>query len=521
MPASLNLLLRTQRKSRATPWREDDRYLWFDTLQGVNTNQVERLEQSVNGVDLATASNVLPDPLGELVTREGFSHVRATALTGAPAITGLFYMGPGLTDKLIIADADGDINLDDANPPTDIAGGTDFTAGANVLVRGEVFNDLLILVSNERNLPRTVNASGVGADLGGTPARGLDVKAFGRRLFMASPIYSAVTYRHLVSFTSADDNQAAWTNPVTTNSLTLGRVGSNINVVGLEVYDDFLMGFTENSVFPIRSTPNATIPFNFQKDILAEDGGGPPNAHSVIKANNRLYWLSKNFDVKVMEGLDIRSVSAPKYAIQNTLKGLNDARRIYTIGFWEPKYRLACWAVSDGSDTTNQDVIAMQVDTGWFYFFTLSVNAACLRTVSGELRCLIGHYNGLFSNLFDGSTTGDLQTAASAIDAIFKTPRHHLGLPGIMKLTPPAIFEFDPISAETVTIRTYYDDATSADETMTAAISGTDIDAVEVPLTRPYDRVQFEVEDAASGERFRCLRYGIPRPTLTYPRKSF
>ena len=486
--------------------------LWYSVFGGQNTNHTDQLRQDSELLEGVTVSNLLPDPVGKLVTREGFSHVRSSAITGATTITGMAHLGD-LADSFVLV-SNGKVWKDTANPPAEVTGGTALTAGS--LNRFDIFNDLLHIVSQARDFPQTVNSSLTRADLGGTPPYGLDVKSFGRRLHMFSPLYGGTTYRHRSMFPSVNDSSATWANPTTINFLNYGREGAKVNVLGAEVYADFMMTFTEDSLFPVYTTPNATLPFAFEKDILAEDGGGPPIIHAVVKGNNRLTWTSKNYDIKQLRGLTVESVSLP-LAVKSFLIGLNDSRRVFTVGWWEPKYRLACWAVSDGADSTNQDVLAYHADSGQFYFFTLSVASVAVRTVSGELRTVIGHYNGLFSYLFDGSTTGDLQTAASAIDALWTSPRIHHGQPAVLKKIPYMVFEFDPIGTETVTIRRRYDDDTSYGsfpEGSTYAMSGTDHGRIYVTVDRPYRYIQVQVEDATSGERFRLLRLGVPAPRL-------
>lgn len=484
--------------------------LWFDVLGGQSNQQIDQLRQDQQLVEFSTASNVIPDPLGKLVTRPGFSNVRSSAITNAPAIVGMFHMGD-LADEFILGAA-GDLYRDNANPPGAITGGTTFTSGQNVLLRGDVANDVLVIVANDRSgNPQQITASVVRSDLGGTPPEGIDYKYFGRRGFMFSPSYGGTTYRHIVSFNSSNDSATAWTNPVTTNFLNFGRPGAQVNVLGGEHYMDTLVAFTEDDVYPIYATPNATLPFDFIKNVFHETGGGPPNIHAVVSANDRLYWLSRNFDVKVLEGLRVRSIG---YPVQPFLRGLLDSRRVYTIGGWEPQFRLVCWAVSDGSDTTNQDVLALQVDTGQFYFFTISINAFALRRVSGELRLIGGHYNGLFSNLFDTSTTGDLQSASAAIDGDIQTPRHHLGLPGVVKKVPYVAIEFDPIGSESVTVQYQLDDGTTwtSFSESPLSMSGTDVITSFFTIPAPFERIRLRFRDANSGERFRVLRYGFPRP---------
>ena len=492
--------------------------IWMNVLGGQNSNHTDDLRQDSELLEGVTVQNLLPDPIGKLVTREGFSHVRAAAITGTTTIDGMAHMGD-LADSFILV-SNGKVWKDTASPPVEVTGGTALTAGS--LARFDIFNSFLIIATQSRDVPQTINASLTRADLGGTPPYGIDVKSFGRRLHHFSPTYGGTTYRHRSMHSSANDAHATYTAPDTINFMNYGREGAKVNVLGGETYADHLMTFTEDSIFPVYTTPNATQPFAFQKDILTEDGGGPPVIHSVVKANDRLYWISKNSDVKELNGMYVRSVNTP-LVVRSFLLGLNDAYRVKTIGFWEPKYRLVCWAVSDGVDTTNKDILAYHPDSKQFYFFTISVASAALRTVSGELRTVIGHHNGLFSYLFDGSTAGDLQAAASAIDALWTSPRMHHGMPEVVKKVQYMVFEFDPISTETVTIRRRYDDDTdygSFPEGSTFTFSGTDHFRVYVTIDQPYKYIQVQVEDSTSGERFRLLRIGIPRPQVVQQVRS-
>ena len=489
--------------------------IWF-SLKGQNSQQIDTLKQGTDGAELSQASNVIPDPVGAFVTTPGFSKVRSTAIANGPAITGMFHM-EDLADEFLLGNSlTGRLARDNANPPADIATGTAFTTGANVLLRGDFHENLLIVCSNARDLPQTVSASAVVADLGGTPPRGIDFKVFGRRGLMFSPSHGGTVYRSLASFNSANDDHDAWTTPVTINFLNFGKYEGEASVQGGEYFQDHLMAFTERAVYPIYQTPNADLPLAFQQAVFSEKGGGPPNIHAVVAANDRLYWISRNFDVKMMLG--DRSVKSVGYPIQPFLRGLNDSRRVYTIGGFEPQYRIVWWAVSDGSDTTNLDCVGIHVDTNQFYFRTISRNAFCNRKVSGELRLIGGGYSGFFYNEWDASTTGDLDNAASAIDADVMSARHHLGLPGLRKRVLFLAVEFDPIGSEAVTIQYQLDDEQSWSSFAASplTLSGTDSVVKYFGIPKAFKKIRVRFRDANSGERYRVLRYGFPKPSYVY-----
>ena len=483
--------------------------LWYPVFGGYNEQQIETLRQDSRLLELSQSQDVISDPLGSLVTRPGFSAVRASAISGTPTITGMAHM-QDLADEFILAGA-GTFYRDSANPPGAIAGGTSMTSSATNLVRFATFNDLLIAASQSRDLPQTFNSSVSRADLGGTPARGLDVKAFARRVCMFSPIYSSTTYRSLMAFTSANDNQAAWTAPVTINFLNFGRTGTDVNLLGGEHYKDRLMAFTEDRLFPIYATPSALLPMAFQDSLFSEDGGGPPVIHAVVPANERLYWISRNRDVKALYGTTVESIG---YPVQPFLRGLTDAQLTNLVGGWEPKYRMVVWAMADAASSTHNVVLALHVDTKQFHLHTLSRTAFCNRIVSGQQRLIGGGLAGLFYNEYDTSLTGNADNAATAIDADIMTPRLHLGLPDTTKKVPYVAVQFDPIGTEAVTVQYQLDDATSwssfAESPFT--MSGTDKRTARFSIPAPFQDIRLRFRDANSGERYRVIRFGFPKP---------
>lgn len=491
--------------------------LWFDVLKGYNAHHADRLEQSRSGVELVTAQNIIPDPPGEWVTSPGFSKVRGTAISGTPAITGIFHMGD-LADSLILVGSDGEHYQDSANPPAAIASGTDFTSGAGNLVRGTIFNNVLITVSKQRDAPQQITSSIVRSDLSGTPPKGVDVKSFGRRVWMFSPNISGTIWRHIASFGTTDDVATTWTNPSTTEMLNFGTPGGKFNVLGGEVFEDHLMAFTEDSVFPIYQTVNSDLPFAYQSDVLDEEGGGPASIHSVVKADKRLYWISRNFDVKMMlPNKIIKSIGFPVHVF---LRGINESRKNLIVGGFEPRYRMVVWCLSNGSDTQNKTALCLHVDTGWFFIRTISRNAFGYRIVSGQPRLIGGGYAGFFYNEFDSSTTGNLDDSTALIDADIQGPRHHLGMPGVIKKGVIMAVVFDPISTETVTVQGNYGDETAFTSlNSTVTMSGTDYKTAYFKLN-PFEYFQPRFRDANSGERIRVLKYGFSRPTSNWLKKS-
>lgn len=486
--------------------------LWYDVFGGYNAQQIQTLRQDQELLELSQAQDVIGDPIGDLVTVPGSSFVRSTAITNTPAVQGMQHM-QDLADKLILV-ANGKVWQDSANPPAEVTLGTALTAGQDVLARFAIFNDLLIICTQSRDLPQTVNSSVVRADLGGTPARGIDVKPFARRVCMFSPSYSGTTYRSFMSFTSSNDNQAAWTAPVTTNFLNFGQTGSDINLLGGELYKNQLMAFTEDAVFPVYVTPNALLPMASLPPVMNEDGGGPGIIHAVVPGNDRLYWISRNCDVKVLEGTGV--VKSIGYAVQPWLRALNQARLAFISGGWEPQYRMVVWNCSTGVSGTHNAILALQVDTGRFFIHTKAYNAFCIRRVSGQLKLLGGTYAGKFANLYDTST----DEVGSAIDADTMTSHLHLGMPGVVKKVPYVAFEMDKIGSEAVTFQYDINDSqswTSFNESP-YTVGGTDTKVAYFRIPRTFITIRLRIRDNTSGERYRVTRLGFPQPVAVTTR---
>ena len=486
--------------------------LWYPVFGGYNEQQIESLRQDSELMELSQSQDVISDPLGSIITRPGFSNVRASAITGTPSITGMWDM-QDLASIFLVGASDGKLYKDTASPMVEVTGGTAFTTGATVLRRATIFKNLLIMVSSSRNIPQTVETTPTKADLGGTPPRGIDVKAFARRLCMFSPSDGSTTYRGIMSFTSANDDETAWTLPYSANFLNFGKTGTDVNVLGGEIYKDRMMVLTEDRIYPVYATPNASLPLAFQESLFNEDGGGPPNIHGVIPANDQLYWISRNRDVKTLIGETVKPIG---YPVQPFLRGLTDAQLSNIVGGWEPKYRMVVWAIADAASETHNVVLAMHVDTRQFHLHTLSRNAFANRVVSGQLRLIGGGLAGHVYNEYDSSTTGNADNSATAIDADIMTPRLHHGLPDAVKKVPYVAVEFDPIGAEVVTVQHQLDDATSwtsfAESTFT--MSGTDKKIGYFTIPAPYRDIRIRLRDAVSGDRFRALRIGFPTPRV-------
>lgn len=492
--------------------------LWFDVFGGYNANIPDALRQDRELLELMTAQNVIEDPAGALVTVPGFSRVRATVIaSGTNQVTGLFFLRD-LANEFVIALGNGKLYRDNANPPGEITGGTALTADDNNHARGDIANGVLVIVTESRDVPQQITAAVARTDLGGTPPRGVDYKYFGRRGFMFSPSDGSTIYRSIASYNSSDDNATAWTNPYTVNFLNFGRPNTEVNVLGGEHYQDRLMTFTEEEVYAIYVTNYADAPFGTQGPIFSEQGGGPVCSNSVVSANDRLYWVSRNFDVKEMYGSAVRSIGD---AVRPYLRDSASATRLNEmVGGWEPRYRMVIWCLTPSAGSSNTRALCYQVDRKRFFLRTMTRNAFVNRVVTGDVR-LIGGSVGFINNEFDTSTTGDADDPTTAIDADVQTPPLHFGLPGVEKKIPYLGVEFDPVGSESVTCQYDIDDAGSwtGFAESPVSLSGTRYQTVFLDVPQPFERIAIRLRNNTSGQRMRVLRIGIPKPIALRTRR--
>jgi len=117
---------------------------WYHLWQGLYTQEpvADMPRDPTTGSSyLAQATNVYaPGSSRVLRKRPGFTQVRATAIVGTPAITGMVHLGE-IDDEFLLAASDGTYYRDSANPPGEITGGTNGTTGANNLVDFVLFTD--------------------------------------------------------------------------------------------------------------------------------------------------------------------------------------------------------------------------------------------------------------------------------------------------------------------------------------------------------------------------------------------
>ena len=477
----------------------------LDSLDNAAAIPHSKSDEGWEGIHhFAQATNVFaPTKRRDIQTRPGMADVRSTAINAAGIFTGMIDQGDIGSNRFLmtvsIAAGSHNIYEDVANPPTAIAGGTNFTIGADNLVSMANFhngtNRGTIICSRSQDTPQfIVGSSGARSNLsitGTTLPKYVEV--FGQRAIYGYVTTAGTSHPQRV-YWSDIRNGSSITDVITQFESFETEQGGDITAI--KKLSDICMVGLMNNVFLLAVTPAFSKPFAV-RELPAGRYKGPVSHQGVVEADNALWWIgqtgihSLDLTGKIRDWADI---------IKPTITGLKDSRRAYAIAGYDADRDLVVFAVTDGSDTKNQDVIALNIKTGAIYLWTISVNAMAQRMVSGENRLIMGGYVGKFRNWASG-TAGDLDDATALIDADIITPRYHLGRPDWVKLFAGFKITFKPQNtSEDVILQYRMDDASSWTSFASSpySVTGTafDVDTKYFPLMKAGTHCQLRIREA-------------------------
>lgn len=487
----------------------------FDVLGGLNSlDNAADISQDRKLLEFAQANNVYtPGDRYDIMTRPGMADVRSTAINAAGIFTSLHHQGDIADRQLMtvsIAAGSHNIYQDDANPPSAIAGGTNFTIGQDNLVSAINFHDGTnpgtILMSLSRDVVQFIDGSATRSNFSITgtilPQFG---EIFGQRALYGAPSVGGTVYNQRVYWSDIRDGNLLTD---TTTQFESFETEQGDRVRGIRKFSDICMVGKLNNVFVLAVTQAFAKPYAV-RELPGGRGRGPVGHQAITEGDGRLFWVGQNN----IHSMDL-SGKVEDWAdeLRATFIGLSDSRRQYAIAGFDVKTSMAMFAVSSGSDTKNQTVIAVNTKTKAKYLWTLSVNAMGQRNVSGDQRLLLGGYVGKFRN-FNSGSTGDLDDASAVIDADIFTPRHHLDYPTWVKLFGGVKVVFDKQGSEAVTLQFRTDDASSwtsfAESPYTVQGTAGDVDTKYFPLMKAGTHLQLRFRDAVSGDVMRIQKYSI------------
>ena len=503
-------------------WTNDDAGSDIPTDQIALPSLVGRtMKEAAGAMYLAQATNVFSPGISRIIRkRPGFTEVRGTAINAAGIFTSLIHQGE-MADRMLmtvsIAAGSHNIYVDDANPPSAVAGGTNFTIGADNLIDALLFSDGTnpgaIFLSRLRDLPQFVNNSGTRSNftIAGTGLTSLKPsfgEVFAQRALYGDVNFDGTVYDDRVYWSDIRDGNLI-SDPTTQFLSFETRLKDRVR--GIRKISDICMIGKLNNIFTMVPTPNASEPFMVQE----EPGGrnkGPVSHHAMLEIDGKLFWLGQSNIHSLSQDFSINDWADP---IQTTIRGLNDARREFSISAVDSDRALIFFNVSNSAQSTNDLTIALNYKTGALYLWTLRRNALGYRDVSGQQRIIGGGYVGKFYNEMTG-TAGNLDDATAVYDADVWTPRLWVNGYQTKQKIPFVLLSVDPIGTEQLTVQYRLDDDTSwSDPTGSPyTVSGTDDSIMCVPIQAVARRIQLRIRNNRADEIYLVKSIGIPAMPL-------
>ena len=516
-----------------------NRYLrgiqWFTLFQGVWTEDStgdipfnQTLTQSLVGKGLREvpgasylqrATNVYgPGVSRVLRKRPGFSKIQSTTINAAGIWTGFVHLGE-IADKFYgtasIVAGTHDIYDFANNPPTVVSGGTNFTVGADNLITPLLFTDGTttgtIFVSRLRDLPQFISGAGTRSNftIAGTgltslkPAIG---EIFNQRAVWGDVNFDGTVYDDRLYWTDIRDGNLI-TDPTTQFLSFETRLKDRVR--GLHKLSDICVIGKLNNIFTMVATQDAATPFIVQEEAAGQTRGVVSH-QSMVEAGQRLFWMGNSNIHSIDQNFQIWDWAD---AIQPTIRGLNDARRQFTVAGVDTDRSLILFNVSDGTDTTNDLTIALNHKTGALYFWDLRRNAYGLRAVSDEIRLTGGGYVGLAYYELTG-TAGALDDAAAVIGADVITPKYWVNYGAKAKI-PYVALAVDPVGTESLTVTYALDDEDILTSPRTPAgspyaVTGSTHKIFLVPIKAFAERIQLRIYNNTADAVYNVKAIGVP-----------
>jgi hypothetical protein len=494
----------------------------YDLISGFNSQDNEadiaqpEKQSAKHPIRMVTAQNVYaPGQRFDLATAPGFAVVRATTVNAAGSFTGIHSMSELASDEAVmavsIAAGAHALYRNNANPPTDLTGGTNFTTDPDNLVSfilgTDGTNNLMLAASIQRDTPQSIDASFTQADfsISDTTLPAFWEVLAGRALFGA-PSVSGTVYKNRVYWSDQRDFNLMTSSATQFESFET-KLGDRVR--GLLTFSDVCMVGKRHNIFLLPPTPTGDTAFGTPQEVAIGMDKGPVGHHSMIAVEGQAFWLSHLgiHSLNITEGVtDWSDLQRP------TFTGLNYGKLEFSVVGHDVQNNLIMFAVpASGSDPRNR-VIALNYKTGAHYFWTRTRNAFGQLLVSGEPKLYGGGRVGLFYTENTG-TTGNADDATAAIDADIITPRHHLNAVHQTKIFLGVKVVFDQQGSEAVTVQYRLNDASSwtsfADSPYSVAGTAGHIDMKYFPLAKAGRTIQFRFRDVNSGEAMRIQKYVI------------
>lgn len=399
-----------------------------------------------------------------LRTRMGYEkHPQTTAITGTPAITGLydFVFAEG-DSKEFVCVAGTKIYKDVSNTWTDITGAVTITAGQNNVFTFTTFKDTMV-ATNGVDVPIKWTGTGNAAVLGGSPPTAPYIYRKWNRLFLTG--HSGLIIRY-----SALGDHETW---AAGNTITPDSYGDEY-VTGLGEWRDYLMLLTNKRIVPVSYTGDETAPFAWASLAPLMVGCVHQRAFANI-GDDAVFMSDKGIhSVNITERYgDFEEKFLSYSKIKNLFDGLAGARRKYAIALYYPPEQSVVFLVSDGGQSSNQIAIWLDLKGAAVKFSrwdNFTANAACIRRDSQQVPYIYFGNTAGQTNRFREALDAD---AGAAFNKTVETPWVDLGEPAIVKYLRYLETEMEYGGTYSINVDIFYDYNMDADSTLTLSMSGT------------------------------------------------
>ncbi|MCB7127992.1 MAG: hypothetical protein J3T61_00435 [Candidatus Brocadiales bacterium] len=431
---------------------------------------LESGDLSTPPTDYTIVENVDFQVSGILSKRPGYTKLNATAITGAPTITGLYdYRKADGSTFFIIGATDGELYKDLSGTPTSISTGH-ATGEANTW-NFETWKDEVVMCNNATGVfaqkfdGTTVSVLGTGAGGGVAPTTCSIPKVYRSRLFIAQVDSSVLHYSAgdtLEDFTTAD---AGFEN--------IGDDDGDI-ITGLEPFLNILVVFKRNSTYIIT--------------------GGDPSTWAISKLSNNVGAACRRCVAQVptrdghdlifihesgvysLRGVDQFGDLLPaklSFKINSLWEGLNKGRIEHSqIVYHAPTGQV--WITTTKDSTTANDIILKfySHNVGWATMTHAAHSIGTRLDVAQDTVLYTGDTGGFVYKQHQGDND-----AGAGIAGSFRTAWLHGGNPATIKKWYQLVIFYEPVGAYPLVIDYEVNGGTVSSGTLTLVAGGDVLDS--------------------------------------------
>jgi len=381
----------------------------FGFIQGWNS-KASSITLPPNSMTDAQNVNIV---YGDLVKRQGSAKINSAAISGTPAIHGLFDWQTNAGQRSLIITAGTKIFKanDLSSTFTDITGSATITSGQNNLHTFASLNNILIICGGTTpDTPLQWTGSGNVASLAGSPPVG--------------NICAVCNNFAFISGVAANPSRIYWSNVIDPNTWPSTnyvefRASDGDKVTALCDADQSLVIFKRRSIgilWTIPPTSDASVTLGPLTQVIPTMGCPGPLCVDKLD-DGRIAFLGTNAHVYIFDGTALQDISDPEPpfgSIQPTLNGVNVSHLQYAVLKFYPTRREIWLSVAEGSSTTNNAIYVYSLEYNcWESKFvgiaanTMAQSIDTRGSPSHPIIMLTGNYSGQVYEQDNGTTNAE------------------------------------------------------------------------------------------------------------------